>query len=179
MEITMDFHQLGEYLVLLGEYRWLLVETYIINNFDHLKYSRETLITALLGNKIYHHSYLTPKELEKSSDQHGPFQVAKLRPDNFKQITLEQFSIRIDTIFNSEFGFTPEDDSIDIARKTEARGLLNNMQKNKNTDYYELDLDRENESYHHEFWWVFTSFHEFIIFDHSSDKLILCILGGD
>ena len=178
MNDTLDFELLGEYSTLLWGYSWLEIETYLICGLEKPNYNREILFNTLLRHNLYHRSYQTPKVLDKPSDVHGPFEIAKLSPDNFKQITVEQFSKRIDEIFNSEYGLTPNENSLDIARRAETRWLLEKL-PNEFADYYELDLLLENEQYHHEHWWILTTFHEFIIIDRSTNKLYMCVICED
>ncbi|MBI5353189.1 MAG: hypothetical protein HZB50_11165 [Chloroflexi bacterium] len=173
-----DFIRLGEYSTLLCSYSWLEVETYLISNLEEQDYNSEVLFKTLLSHKLYHRSFQTAKALEKPSDIHGPFEIMKLRPDSFKQITLEQFSGKTDELIHSRCELVSKADEIDIARQAETRWLLNKLPK-EFADYYELSILREDEKYRHEFWWVLTVFHEFIIVERSTKKLYICVIGSD
>ena len=116
--------------------------------------------------------------LEKGHEIHGPFYLSKLSSENFKKITTERFSERINEIFYSEIGFTKNDEKIDTARQVEAKQLLDKLPKDC-ADYYELNVSREDEKYPHESWFILTIFYEFIIIEQPTKKLYLCVLGED
>ncbi|HNE06522.1 MAG TPA: hypothetical protein PKI78_01230 [Anaerolineales bacterium] len=177
MDDKYSFDRLGEYTALLAGYSWLEVETYLINNLEE-GYNHDVFFSALLRDKLYQRSYQVPRVLDKGYEIHGPFYLSKLNSENFKKITIEQFSVKINDIFYSEVGFTKNDEKIDIARQQEARWLLNKLPKDW-ADYYELNVSREDEKYHHESWFILTIFYEFIIVERSTKKLYLCILGED
>lgn len=178
MNKTYDFVRIGEYFTLLWACSWLEIESYLISDFEDQEYNPEILFKTLLGHKLYQRSYQCPKALDRSSDIHGPFVIAKLSPDNFIKITAEQFTKRIDDIFYSEYGFSQDDGAIDIARQAEARWLLNKFPK-EFADFYELGILSENEKYHHEFWGIYTFFYEFIIIDRSAKKIHVCVISED
>ncbi len=177
MDDKYSFNRLGEYTTLLAGYSWLKVETYLINSLEE-GYSQDILFSTLLRDSLYQRSYLVPRVLEKGHEIHGPFYLSKLSSENFKKITTERFSERINEIFYSEIGFTKNDEKIDTAKQDEAKQLLDKLPKDC-SDYYELNVSREDEKYHHESWFILTIFYEFIIIEQSTKKLYLCVLGED
>ena len=174
---TYRFVRLGEFSTLLWGYSWLEIETYLIDNLSE-GYEKDALFNALLNDKLYKRSYQTPKALEKGFEIHGPFYLSKLSPEIFEKITAEKFSERINDIFHSEYGSPPNEDQVEIARLSESRWLLDKLPKDT-ADFYELNIRREDEKYHHESWFVLSMFYEFIIIEQSTKKLYLCVLGED
>ena len=174
---TYQFIRLGEFSTLSWGYSWLKVETYLIDNLKE-DYENYVLFNTLLNDKLYKRSYMVPKALEKGFEIHGPFYLSKLSPEIFTKITAEKFAERIDNIFLSEYGSPSSEDQVEIARLSETRWLLDKLPKDS-ADFYELNIHREDEKFHHKSWSVLSMFYEFIIIEKSTKKLYLCILGED
>ena len=178
MSIDYDFSQLGKYTTLLWGYSWIHVDTYLINNFENDRYDHNALFKAFIHHDIYKRTYWATKAYDKTTSNHGPFKISKIKPKNYIHITRDQFNNRINDIFYSEFGFSEDDDLYHVTLQKEARLIINSI-LDVNFAYYELDIDLENKKYRHDDWVVHHLFHEFILVDTQSSRLILFIIGGD
>jgi len=130
------------------------------------------LFSILLEQPDYQRGFIAPEDYRQGV--HGPFQVGKLRPDNFVPVTHEQFYqlIRSD-LAQEQFTQAPS-----AEQQARLYSLLDSIITDE-TVFYLLDIERDDEKYVHDLWWILSIFREYILVDRSKDLLHVCIVGFD
>jgi len=170
--VTLEFEACEHEDLPLWDFGFVDATRYTLRG-EHAPERPAEVLSELVRSPVYRNNFIEPESFKHDPGPiHGPFRADQIEASDYETLSFEALCDDIRRrLADPSFSRPPSDE------QRESVGALLARIKKTALHCFHLKLNRSDDSHRHDWWFVYTIFHEYIILEHRG--LWLLVLGYD